>query len=197
MPPKPPSGGYENIVTAMDVFSRSLFAYPTCNRDAKTIAKVIIKIMIKHAYLPTTLISDKGSAILSNMKEELAGVSGITPKHATTKHPKTIGLLERSQKSIKQALKIETGDRLSLWQKYVSMAVLNYKTSYHASIGCQMSRVFHGRIPYIVLDSKMDIRPQKNPAPNSQNAQHVLEETEMFFQDVCKSAMQDHMKYKA
>ena len=31
VPELPPSGGYENIVTAMDVFSRYLFAYPTSN----------------------------------------------------------------------------------------------------------------------------------------------------------------------
>ena len=29
VPELPPSGGYENIVTAMDVFSRYSFAYPT------------------------------------------------------------------------------------------------------------------------------------------------------------------------
>ena len=40
VPELPPSGGYENIVTAMDVFSRYLFAYPTSNQDAKTFAKV-------------------------------------------------------------------------------------------------------------------------------------------------------------
>ena len=56
VPELPPSGGYENIVTAMDVFSRYLFAYPTSNQDAKTIAKVLINILTKHAYLPTTLI---------------------------------------------------------------------------------------------------------------------------------------------
>ena len=28
VPGLPPSGGYETIVTAIDVFSRSLFAYP-------------------------------------------------------------------------------------------------------------------------------------------------------------------------
>ena len=31
VPRLPPSGGYENIVTAMDVFFRYLFAYPTSN----------------------------------------------------------------------------------------------------------------------------------------------------------------------
>ena len=49
VPELPPSGGYENIVTAMDVFSRYLFAYPTSNQDAKTIAKVLNNIMTKHA----------------------------------------------------------------------------------------------------------------------------------------------------
>ena len=55
VPGLPPSGGYENM-TAMDVFSRYIFAYTTSNQDAKTIAEVIMNIMLKHAYLPTTLI---------------------------------------------------------------------------------------------------------------------------------------------
>ena len=129
VPELPPSGGYENIVTAMDVFSRHLFAYPTSNQDAKTIPKVLINIMTKHAYLPTTLISDKGTAFMSHRINEVAGVLGITLKHATTKHAQTIGLLERSHASIKQALKIETGERRSLWHKYISIAFLNYNTS--------------------------------------------------------------------
>ena len=62
VPGLPPPVGYENIVTAMDVFSRYLFAYRTSNQDAKTIAKVILNIMTQHAYLPTTLTSDKGTA---------------------------------------------------------------------------------------------------------------------------------------
>ena len=135
VPGLPASGGYENIVTAMDVFSRNLFAYPTSNQDATTIAKVIITNMTKHACLPTTLISDKGTAFTSHVIKEVAGVLGITLKHATTKHAQTIGLLERYHASIKKSLKIETGERISLWHKYISIAVLNYNTSYHSSIG--------------------------------------------------------------
>ena len=179
-----PSGGYEFFVTAIDVFSRCLFAYPTSNQDAKTVAKVIINIMTKHAYLPTTLISDKGTAFTSHVIKEVAGVLGITLKHATTKHAQTIGLLERSHASIKQALKIETDERRSLWHKHVNIAVLNYNTSYHASIGCEPSTVFHGRIPYNILDVKMGIRPQKNPPLDSQKPHYVLEQTETIFRDV-------------
>ena len=101
VPELAPSGGYTNFVTAMDVFSRYLFAYPTSNQDTNTIAKVLINIMTKHAYIPTTLISDKGTIFMSHVIKEVAGVLGITLKHATTKHAQTIGLLERSHMSIK------------------------------------------------------------------------------------------------
>ena len=153
--------------------------------------------MTKHAYLPTTLISDKGTVFTSHVIKEVAGVLGITLKHATTKHAQTIGLLKRSQASIKQALKIETGERRSLWHKYINIAVLNYNTSYHTSIGCEPSRVFHGRIPYNVLDLKLGIRPQQQPIPTSQIAQEVLELTEIIHQDVRKNIMQAYIKYKA
>ena len=84
-----------------------------------------------------------------------------------------------------------------MWQKYVNIAVLNYNTSYHTNIGCEPSRRFHGRIPYIVLDLKLGIGPQQQPIPTSQMAQDVLEQTEMMLQDVRKNAMQAYIKYKA
>ena len=73
--------------------------------------------MTNHAYLPTTLISDKGTALMSHVIKEVAVFLGTTPKHATTKHAQTIGLLERSHASIKQALKIGADERKSSWHK--------------------------------------------------------------------------------
>ena len=90
--------------------------------------------MTKHAYSPTTLNSDKGSAFVSHVIKEVAVVLGITLKHPTTKHAQTIGLLEWSHASIRQALKIETGEPRSLRHQYPGTAVLNYSTSYHTSI---------------------------------------------------------------
>ena len=150
--------------------------------------------MTKHAYLPTTLISDKGTAFMSHVIEEVAGVLGITLKHATTKHAQTVGLLERSHASIKQALETETGKRRSLLHKYVIIAVVNYNTSYHTSNGCEPNRVFHGRVPYNNLELKLGVRPQQQPIPTSQIAQDVLAQTEMIHQVVRKNAMQAYIK---
>ena len=107
---------------------------------------------------------------MSHVINEVAGVLGLILKHATTKHAQTIGLHERSHASTKQALKIETGDRRSFWHKYVSVVVLNYNTSYHASIGCEPSRVFHGCFPFknivwkwVFVQRKFPLQTQKSP----------------------------------
>ena len=52
--------------------------------------------MIENTNLPTTLFSEKGTAFMSHVIKEVAGVLGNTLKHATTKNAQTIGLLERS-----------------------------------------------------------------------------------------------------
>ena len=153
--------------------------------------------MTKHAYLPATLISDKGTAFMSHVIKEVAGVLGITIEHATTKHAQTIGLLERSHASIKQELQFGKVEQRSLWHRYINFAVLNYNTSYHTSFGCEPSRAFHGRNPYNILDLKLGICPEHQPIPTLPIAQDVLDQTEMIHQEVRKNAMKAYIKLKA
>ena len=96
-------------------------------------------------------------------------------------------MLERAHASLKKTLKIKKRGRRSMWHKYVNIAVLKYNTFYHTSIGCEPSKVFHGRVPYIVLDFEMGIRPNNSLTPYSQIAEDVLKQTVILFQDVRKT----------
>ena len=49
--------------------------------------------MTSHAYLPTLIITDKGSVFVSQVIHEVAEKLGINLKHATTKHAQAIGVL--------------------------------------------------------------------------------------------------------
>ena len=51
LPGLPQNGGYEDIITATDVFSRYAFAYPVTSSTAVNTAKVIIDNTKRHAYL--------------------------------------------------------------------------------------------------------------------------------------------------
>ena len=67
-----PSGGYNAIITAMDVFSRYPFTYNVVRTDAPTVARVLVDIMTRHAYLPTIVITDKGTQFMSEVMADAA-----------------------------------------------------------------------------------------------------------------------------
>ena len=76
LPNRPPSGGFDNIIT-IDFFSRYLFAYPTTRITAPTVARVIMDILCKHTYLPTTIITDMGTQVNSQNTREVAAALGV------------------------------------------------------------------------------------------------------------------------
>ena len=172
-----PSGGYNAVITAMDVFSRYLFAYSVARVDTRTVTRVLINIIIRHSYLPTTIITDKGSQFVAESMQQITTALGIQWRHATTKHAQTIGILERTHASLKESLKIMTGERRTMWHQFLQLAVLNYNTSHHTSLGCEPSRVFHERVPYNVLDLKYGLKTQNHAPTNSEIAEGVLRQT--------------------
>ena len=141
----PPSGGYENIIIAMDVFLSYLFVYPIADASATSTAKVIFDIMAKHTYLPTTLITDKGTAFTSNLVAEIAQMLGIQIKYgliAITKHPQANGKLEHTHCRLTANLKMASRDYRRQWHKYLQLAVIKNNMTYHATLGCEPSRFF-------------------------------------------------------
>ena len=196
LPNSPTGGGYQTVMTVMNVFSRYLFANPLVEATAANTAKVIIDIRTKHSYLPTTLLTDKESAFTSIIIAAITHILGLTLKCATTKHPQTIGKLERTHASLKTTLKMASGEYRRQWHKYLPLAVLNYDTTYHSSIGCEPSKVFHGGIPYNVLNHILGNNPNLDFVPTTEIAEELQQRTQVLIDRTKKNIMQSYLKYK-
>ena len=125
---------------------------------------------------------------MSQVLKEVADTLENTQEHIATERAQKNEMLERTHASLKKALNIETGERRLIWQKIVNIAVSTYNTSYQTTVGCKSSTRIHGSALYNVLHSMMGIRVKNYHIPNSQIAHNALEQTEMFFQDVRKTA---------
>ena len=66
--------------------------------------------MIRHADLPTPIITDKGSVFVCQVLHEVAEILGIILKHATKNHTQTIGVLERAHATTRTSLKVESDE---------------------------------------------------------------------------------------
>ena len=151
--------------------------------------------MTRHAYLPTLIITDKGSVFVSQVIHEVAEILGINLKHATTKHAQTIGVLERAHATIKTSLKMASGEYRKQWHKFLPIAILNYNTTNHSSIDCEPSRVFHGRVPHNNLDHKLGLCFNPNITPTIDFAEELLRRTKILYDKTKKNVRQSYIKY--
>ena len=138
-----------------------------------------------------------GTQFNSQVTKEVAAVLNIELKHATTKHAQTIGLLERTHASVKVHLKAATGEFRNNWHKFLPLAVLNHDTTYHATLACEPTRVFHGRIPHNVLDFKLGYKPNPRSQPQTEVAEEVQRRIALVHDQTKKNIMQSYLKYKA
>ena len=195
LPNLPPSGGYDNIISAIDNFSRYLFDYPVARFTATSVARVILDILCKLTYLPTRIITDLGTHFNAQVTHKVTAVLGIALKHATMKRGQTIGLMEETHASVKTQLKAATGDFRHYWHKFLPLAVLTHNTTYHASLGCEPSRVFHGRIPNNTLDYMLGYNPTPKYQPQTDVAEEVQRRMRKLLDQTKKNTMQSYPKY--
>ena len=76
------------------------------------------------------------------------------------------------------------------------LAVLNHNTSYHTSIGCEPTRAFHGRVPYNILDHKLENNPNDQIDPTTEFAEEVQNRTKHLIDKTKQNIMQSFIKYK-
>ena len=145
---------YCHILTGIDVFSQYLFAIPMKRVSAIEVAKTLVQLFLQHAYIPRKILTDKGTAFGGRLIKELAKILNIEIEHATTKHARTIGALERRHAGLKKTLKIFEGPGKRNWHEFVSYAMYTHNTTYNAKTRCTPADLFHGHSP----DRPVDLR---------------------------------------
>ena len=107
---------------------------------------------LQHSYIPTTLLSDLRTNFVAKLLHELTDLLEIQLQHASLKHPQTIGVVERPHSALNWVLKVNTDKKWNTWYRYVDLATFIHNTSYHSSIRCTPSSLFHGREPIEPID---------------------------------------------
>ena len=89
-----------------------------------------------------------------------------------------------------------SGEYRRQWHKYLPLAVLNYNTTYHSSLGCEPTRIFHGRVPYNILDHRLGLNPNPKINPTTDFAEELQRSTQILIDKTKRNIMQSYLKYK-
>ena len=149
-----PSGGYNAVLTAMDVFSRCLFAYSVVRIDTRTVTRVLTDIITRHCYLPTTIINRHRISIYirSNAtNHQSLGNPAETRYHNTCSDDRYPG--KDSHLPQRKSQNHDRGKTHNVAPIPTDGGIeLQYLISHILGLRTQQS--FHGRAPYNVLDLK-------------------------------------------
>ena len=185
------------VLTAIDVFTKYLFAVPLKNVRADTIAPELTSTFLRHSYLPKTILSDLGTSFVSELLHELTKLLEVQIYHASLKHPQTVGDVERSHSALKRILKLNTNEQWNDWFKYVQLATFIHNTSYHSAIGCSPTVLFQGREPIKPIDLRFNNTLIEQFSPISEHVIALQDAMNKKFSETKFKLTEMYNKYRA
>ena len=145
--------------------------------------------------MPKHILTDKGTAFTAELLSEIAKAADIHISHATIKHAQTIGMVERTHAKLKKILKISVNADRPQWDRYVDIAIMAHNTTYHDSLKCSPTEIFHGRRPYNPLD--LQFRNANKPAETKcKDVNEILDKMNFIFRDNLDNIISAYHKYK-
>ena len=104
-------------------------------------------------------------------------------------------MVERTHAKLKKILKISVNADRPQWDRYVDIAVMAHNTTYHHSLKCSPTEIFHGRIPYNPLD--LQFRNANKPAETKcKDVNEILDKMNFIFRDNLDNIISAYHKYK-
>ena len=167
-------GGYDNLLIVTDSFTKYSWAFPTSNKKAKTVAKVLWEKVLVHYGFPRRLHSDQGRDFESPLINDLCNVAGIEKTRSSTYHPQGNGQTERFNQILLGMLGTLSGDKKTDWPSYVAPLVYAYNSTKHGSTGYSPYYLMFGRQPRLPADVALGLdKPEKEPKPYAAYADNL------------------------
>ncbi|VDH95024.1 Hypothetical predicted protein [Mytilus galloprovincialis] len=144
--------GNRYILVIQDYFTKFTEVYPLCDINAETVANVFLKGWIKRYGCPVEIHSDQGTQYESQLFQGICKLLHISKTRTTAMHPRSDGMVERGNRTIKEMLSKYIDRNQSDWDKYIDYMVMAYNSTPHDSTGITPYRMMFGDEMKMPLD---------------------------------------------
>ena len=162
------SQSYNAIFIVVDRFSKTAHFIPTQTQiNAPDLAKLFLDNIFRIHGFPRSIVSDRELYFLSNFWHKLFSLTNTTLRFSIANHPQTDGQTERTNRTLKQYLRIHTRHNPSSWSRYLVTAELAYNNVTHSATGMLPFYLVFQRHANLPLDFALSDLQSKNAAVES------------------------------
>src|SRR5258705_9522543 len=128
------SKGYNAILMVVDRLSKWIHAIPTVTSlDSARVARLFLEHIWRHHRLPEEVISNHGSAFISNFSHKLAALLGVKLTPSTSYHPQTNGQTECMNQEIEAYLWVFVSHRQDNWADWLPLVEFAYNNKVYTA----------------------------------------------------------------
>nr|GEZ39246.1 reverse transcriptase domain-containing protein [Tanacetum cinerariifolium] len=136
---------------AVDYLSKWVEAKALPTNDARVVVK-FLKSLFSRFGTPKAIISDRGTHFCNDQFARIMSKYEVTHRLSTAYHPQTSGLVEVTNRGLKQIIERTVGENHALWSDKLEDALWAFRTAFKTSVGCTPYRVVYGKACHLPLE---------------------------------------------
>lgn len=158
---------FRHIFVAVDRLTKDKEIAPlTSKSDHEILATFHRRVVCRHG-CPFSVISDRGSAFISDAFAKYAQQHSISLKHSSAEHPQTDGQTENANRVIKNYLRASVNHLQDNWVDFLPQIEFVWRNSVHRSTGMSPFFAIHGFNARVPLSTTSQPSAPSLPSPQA------------------------------
>ena len=155
------SSGNKYIVVVTDLFTKWVEAFPVKSTETDTLATLLVNEIICRYGVPSSLHSDQGANLTSNLMAAVCKHLGIEQTRTTAYHPQGNGQVERFNRTLESILAKVVSDHQTDWDYHLPHVLFAYRTAIHDTTGFTPFHLTFGCSPVLPVEAMVGMPPMQ------------------------------------
>lgn len=191
------NSGNKHVLVFQDYFTKWPLVYPIPDQKTQRIVDILVHDLVPVFGTPESLLSDRGTNLLSHLMTEVCKALGINKLNTTAYHPQCDGLVERFNRTLKAMLRKHAFKYGKEWDRYLYGVLWAYRNTPHDSTGEKPSYLLFGRDLRSPVEAEL-LTPTLTPPTSAEEYKQQLLQTLAHSRHLAESATrQAQSRYKA
>ena len=188
--------GNQYLLVVEDFFSKWIEAFPLKRTVAPCVAQCLLNGWVARFGCPYTVLSDQGSEFESKLFKSLTSILQVKKLRTTPYHPRTDGMVERSNRTIIDILS-KYCERTENWDQKLPLVLFAIRTSEHSTTGFSPFNLLYGReakIPWDIVYGPAPNAPMPREKWVAERKKHMTQVFQMV-QEITRKKQMAQKKY--
>ena len=155
--------GSKYILTCVDAFSKWAEAFPIPNKEAKTIARVLVEQVFCRFGTPIALLTDNAGELDGCLMREVCRLLDIDKQHTSYYHPETNSIAERFHGTLNTMMGRMINEHQRDWDLYLPHVMAAYRATVHQTTGYSPNYLMFARENRAPADMVFGIPTEPSP----------------------------------